>query len=47
MMTDFENQFQQQFLETIPKTSMEYVVQAFLRCIEDPDLVGKYIFLKE
>ena len=46
MMTDFENQFQREFLETVPKTSIEYVVQVFLRCIEDTDLVGKYFFWK-
>ncbi|KAG2228317.1 hypothetical protein INT45_011109 [Circinella minor] len=40
---DVDNQFQQQYFETVPKTSMEYVVQSFLRCIEDTDLIGEVL----
>ena len=29
-----------QFLEVTPKTTMEYVVQAFLKCIEESDMAG-------
>ncbi|KAI7849077.1 hypothetical protein BDC45DRAFT_521483 [Circinella umbellata] len=34
-----------QFLEAIPKTTMEYVVQAFLKCIEESDMAGETLLV--
>ncbi|KAI9270592.1 hypothetical protein BDA99DRAFT_602872 [Phascolomyces articulosus] len=39
------NDVGRRFLEATPKTTMEYVVQAFLKCIEDSDLAGETLLV--
>ncbi|KAG2219103.1 hypothetical protein INT45_005834, partial [Circinella minor] len=34
-----------QFLKAIPKTTMEYIVQAFLKCIEESDMAGETLLV--
>ncbi|KAI9270548.1 hypothetical protein BDA99DRAFT_569875 [Phascolomyces articulosus] len=40
-----KDEVQRQFLQATPKTTMKYVVEAFLRCIEDTDLSGQALLV--